>query len=92
METLTEINCSNCGDYAVTMNEKTCISMRSGKICKGKISRKKIKVSDINESVKKENNRLHDRFVHVIPVAYFDSTEQWKEAKDMIFKENCDLI
>jgi len=33
------IDCSKCGTYAVTLNKKTCISIRSGKVCKGKISK-----------------------------------------------------
>jgi hypothetical protein len=33
----TYLNCTNCGSSAVTLNKRTCISIKSGKICNGKI-------------------------------------------------------
>lgn len=43
------------------------------------------------EEVKKENTRLHDRFVEAMPVGYFDSTKEFLELKDLIFNETFDL-
>jgi len=31
------INCTQCGSFAVTSNKRTCNSIRSGKVCGGKI-------------------------------------------------------
>ena len=33
----TYLNCTNCGSSAVTMNKRTCNSIKSGKVCGGKI-------------------------------------------------------
>ena len=41
--------------------------------------------------VKKENTRLHDRFVEAMPVGYFDSNKEFLEMKDLIFNETFDL-
>ena len=32
------VNCSKCGTYAVTYDGKTCVSIRSGQVCKGIIT------------------------------------------------------
>ena len=43
------------------------------------------------DEVKKENTRLHDRFIEVIPVSYFESPYEFLEMKDLIFNETFDL-
>ncbi len=35
--------------------------------------------------VEKENSRLHDRFVDIVPVGYFISIAEYLEMKDLIF-------
>ena len=41
--------------------------------------------------VKKENTRLHDRFIEAMPVGYFDSTDEFLKMRDLIFNENYNL-
>lgn len=41
--------------------------------------------------VKKENTRLHDRFIEAMPVGYFDNTKEFLKMRDLIFNENYNL-